>query len=203
MELAAVHLVEFLEQVLRQHENVLAPLAQRRDVDGHNLQPVVQVVPEPAHVHLAEQDLVGRGDEPDVAGLFLHRADPAKAAAVQQGQQLGLHRRLQLPDLVEEDRALVGDLRQPDLLRDGARERASLVAEKLGLHQAARNGRAVDFGEGMAGAMGWIGSPEIIRLLEMDGATPVGVSSEQFRHRVASDLSMWKRIADEHRITME
>lgn len=46
-------------------------------------------------------------------------------------------------------------------------------------------------------------SPEVVRLLDMDGFTPASMGSQQFGQRVSEDLVMWKGIADKHHITME
>ena len=56
-------------------------------------------------------------------------------ALLQDAQQLGLQRRRQLADLVEEQRAAVGLLERPTLPLGGAGERAALVAEELALEQ--------------------------------------------------------------------
>ena len=72
------------------------------------------------------------------------RADAADDAVLQDAEELDLHRRRRLADLVEEDRAAVGLVEQPALLADGAGERAALVAEELGLEQRLGEGAAVD-----------------------------------------------------------
>ena len=55
--------------------------------------------------------------------------------------------RLTLADLVEEDRAAVGQLEAPELAAVGAGERALLVAEQLRLRQRLRQRRAVELDE--------------------------------------------------------
>ncbi len=54
---------------------------------------------------------------------------------LERAQQLGLQRRRELADLVEEHRAAVGDLEPPLLERDGAGEGAFFVTEELALEQ--------------------------------------------------------------------
>ncbi len=68
-------------------------------------------------------------------------ADAADLAAFQHPQQLGLHRLGQLADLVEEDRAAVGDFEQAHAVLVGAGERALAMAEQLALDQRLRQGR--------------------------------------------------------------
>jgi hypothetical protein len=65
-------------------------------------------------------------------------------------QQLGLQRRMQLADLVQEDGAAVGELEAAGLALVRAREGAALVAEELGFQQITRHRRAVDLHEGVA-----------------------------------------------------
>ena len=135
---AAVQFVVFREEAVGQQEDVVAAVAQRRQVDRDDLEPVVEVVAEAAGLDLVEEDPVGGRDEPDVHRDRAYGADPPKAPAVEQRQDLGLHHRIQFADLVEEDRAAVGSLDQPFLADDRAGERASLVAEELGLEQLGR-----------------------------------------------------------------
>ena len=72
------------------------------------------------------------------------RADPLELAFLQHAQELDLDVRRQVADLVEEDRAAVGQLEAPGPHRDGAGERALFVSEQLALDQRRRQRRAVD-----------------------------------------------------------
>ena len=60
-------------------------------------------------------------------------ADALEHALLQHAQQLHLHRRAHVADLVEEQRAALGDLEAALAGGDGAGEGAPLVAEQLGL----------------------------------------------------------------------
>ena len=71
-------------------------------------------------------------------------AEPAEAALLQHAQQLDLRRRRHLADLVEEQRAAVGQLEAALPAIGGAGEGALLVAEDLALEQRLGNRRAVD-----------------------------------------------------------
>src|SRR5581483_12268950 len=98
--------------------------------------------------HRAQVAIRGRDD------ARRHRNRPAAADAVdlallQDPEELRLQRRLHLADLVEEDRAVLGQLELAELPRDGARECAPLVPEELALEQLARQRRAVDRDEGL------------------------------------------------------
>ena len=63
------------------------------------------------------------------------RAERLELALLQHAQQLGLQRRRDLADLVEEDRAAVGQREAALLVGRRAGERALVVAEQLGLEQ--------------------------------------------------------------------
>ena len=71
---------------------------------------------------------------------------------LQGAQQLGLQVERHLAHLVEKERALVRQLEAADLARDGAGERALLVAEELAFEQAGGNGGAIQLDEGALAA---------------------------------------------------
>ena len=64
---------------------------------------------------------VGGGDEAELHLDRLAAADPLDLAFLDRAQQLGLQVELQIADLVEEERAAVGQLELADLLAHGAR----------------------------------------------------------------------------------
>ena len=63
---------------------------------------------------------------------------------LQHAENLGLHQRRHVADLVEEQRAAVALLELADPLAVGAGERAFFVAEQFAFQQLLGNGRAVD-----------------------------------------------------------
>ena len=85
---------------------------------------------------------VGRGDEAHV-DLDASRCRPSRSilALLEDAEQLHLHGRGDVADLVEEERALVRELDAPRLARGRAREGALLVAEELALEQRVRQRR--------------------------------------------------------------
>ena len=109
-----------------------------------HVQPVVQVLAQLALLHRLERVDVGRGDDAHVDRLLVAAAEAAERALLQHAQQLDLRRRRHLGDLVEEQRAAVGELEAALPPLGGAGERALLVAEDLALEQRLGNRRAVD-----------------------------------------------------------
>src|SRR5262249_19759801 len=79
-------------------------------------------------------------------------ADALEAPLLEHPQELGLAALGQLADLVEEQRAAVGQLEAADLLVRGAGEGALLVAEELALEERLGQRRAGEADEGAAGA---------------------------------------------------
>ena len=74
--------------------------------------------------------------EPHVDADRRRAAEALDLALLQHAQQLDLRRRADVADLVEEERAALGQLEPPLLERLRAGERALLVAEQLGFDQA-------------------------------------------------------------------
>ena len=68
-------------------------------------------------------------------------ADALELAVLQDAQQLGLRRLVQVADFVEKDGAAVGQLELAAAQRRRAGERALLVAEQLALDQLGRESR--------------------------------------------------------------
>ena len=88
-----------------------------------------------------------RGDDAHVGDELLAPADALEGAVLQEAEELALDVRGHVADLVQEQRAAVGQLEFAPPPADGAGKRAALVAEQLGFDQFLGNGRAVDFDE--------------------------------------------------------
>src|SRR6266852_4865149 len=137
------------QEMLAERPDVLAALAERRDLDVEHVEPVEQVGPEaPREGRATQRDVAGR-DDADVQGAGPARAQPGERPLLQDAEQLGLHLQRQLGHVVEHERPSVGQLELPGVApRARTRERARLVAEQLALEQLARDGRAVHRDEG-------------------------------------------------------
>ncbi len=110
-------------EVRHQQRNVLAPLAERRHVDRHHVEPVEQVLAEPAGGDLRLELLVRRGEHAHVHRHGLGAADARDHAVLQHPQHLGLRSQTHVADLIEEERAAVGLLELPGAVRHRAGER--------------------------------------------------------------------------------
>ena len=139
-------------EVRREQRDVLAPLAQRRHVHREHREPVKEIRAKPAALHLAREVAVGRGDHAHVDAVHAIAADALDLALLQRAQQLRLQLQRQLADLVEEQRAAVGDLELAGPIALRAGERARHVPEQLALGDADRQRGAVDVDERLVGA---------------------------------------------------
>ncbi len=134
--------------MLGQQGDVLLALAQGRDADGQDVQAVEQVHAEALVLDGLLEVGVGRGDDSDVDGLRLGRADARDLARLESAQQRRLGGQGHVADLVEEQRAAVRRFEVSDASLVGAREAALLVPEQFGLDQLVGDRRAVDRDEG-------------------------------------------------------
>ena len=94
---------------------------------------VEQVLTETAFLHFLPQVFVRGGDEPEGRIDFPRAADPDKPLLLKDAEEFRLDRRRDVSHFVDEERALVGEFEQADLLPDGPGERAALIAEKISL----------------------------------------------------------------------
>ena len=91
------------------------PLGERWEPHGHDSQPVVEILTEPASPHRVEEILAGCRDDRDVGRLALRRAEPANRAVFEDLQELRLDALRQQAHLVQEERAAVRRLEQARL----------------------------------------------------------------------------------------
>src|SRR5262249_61318880 len=115
-------------------------LGERGRDDQVGAEPVVEVFAEAAFLHLARQVAVGGGDELArkfaVAGI----AETLKRARLKHTEELDLHRRVELADLVEEDGAQRRAHLQPTGTDpDGAPEPSPAMAPPPPPHQLPRH----------------------------------------------------------------
>ena len=107
----AVAGVELVEECLHEERDVLASVAQRRQLDGEDVEPVVTGPRAACRCCTASGGIdVGGGDHAHVNGLFLPSAEAPERPLLQHAQQLDLRRGHHLGDLVEEQRAAMRQL---------------------------------------------------------------------------------------------
>src|SRR5690349_12917862 len=92
------------QEVIDQTGEIVQPVAQRRDVDRHDVEPVEQVCAERPARDLLFKVLMGRGDHPDIDRSRGVGADRPYFAFLQHPEQARLERGWHVTDLVEEQR---------------------------------------------------------------------------------------------------
>src|SRR5690606_32834884 len=136
-----------------EQRHVAPPLAQGRNVDGKDVEPVVEILAKCPVAHRLAQVAIGRGNDADIHLLRPGGADRLELSFLEDAKQLGLELQRQLADLVEEDRSAVGEGKAPLALLGGAGEGALLVAEELALDESARHGGTIDLDERAIGSV--------------------------------------------------
>ena len=103
----------FPQKKCAQVRDLLAPFAERRDVDADHAQPVVQILAELPFGHSLFQIGVGRGQHAHVDVLRTRVANRHDFRLLEKTQQLGLDVERQVADFVEEERAARGRSHEP------------------------------------------------------------------------------------------
>ena len=127
--------------MLDERRDLLPPFAQRRQRQAHHVQAVEEIAAEAAVGHQLLDAGIGRGNH---AHVDLHRvrfAERMDLVGFEEAQQLRLHFRSDLANLVEEQRP-AGRGRITPGTHVGAGEGALAVAEQLALEQIAGTARS-------------------------------------------------------------
>src|ERR1700730_13390224 len=126
-----------------EEQNVVAPLAQRRNANVKDVEAVIEVVTELPKRTRILQIPVGGSDDAHVDSDRSRTSESQELTLLQHTQELRLRRRRHLRDLVEEEHAARGQFHLPRLRLLRACERASLESEELGLEKLVRQRRAI------------------------------------------------------------
>ena len=135
-----------------QDRYVFAPVTQGRDIDSHHAQTVKEIRAKLALDDVFLQRAMRGAHDPYVYRNGFVAAQPLDAPLLKRAQQLGLHVRAHVSNLVEEKGPAICLLEFP--LPSGGRTRKSalFVAKKLGFDELGRQRRAVHRDERAAAA---------------------------------------------------
>src|SRR5438034_8251269 len=125
----------FRSDLVGQRRQVCRPLAERRQPDGDDVQPEVEVLAEAAAAHVGLEVAVGGGDDARVDFDRLAPADALEAVVLEEAEQLALQLGREVAHLVQEDRAAAPGLEPPALVLPRAGEGALHVSEELALEE--------------------------------------------------------------------
>src|SRR3546814_18692718 len=79
--------------------DIVAPLAQRRDMHGHHIEPVIQILAKAVLGDFGRQVARRSRNDADIAADHRQAADARETLAVQNAQELALSRQRQYGDL--------------------------------------------------------------------------------------------------------
>src|ERR1051326_2679858 len=142
----------FAAEVTREREDVFRPLAQRGQPQIDDVQAIEQVLAESAALGGIGKIAVRGREDADINLDRPSTADAIDLALLDSAQQFGLKPRIHFADFIEQQGAAIGFFELADTTRDGARERAFLMAEQFGFQKIFRDGGAIDGDERLVGA---------------------------------------------------
>ena len=194
-----------MKEVLDQGRDVLAAVAERRDDEVDDVEPIEEVFAElPLPDALAEVAVGGGND----AHVQTHRgvvgADLLQLAGFEEPQQHALHAQGHLADLVEEDRAAIAHLELAGLVAVGAGETALHVAEELRLEERLGNAGAVDRHKGLARPVGTVvdgSGDQLLADTALAGDEDLGVGQRN-PFNLLPELRHLSTVANEIRVQM-
>src|SRR5438552_3506768 len=123
--------------------NVLEPVPERRDRKRQHVETVEEVRAEPARRDFPAQIPVGRREDPDVHPPRAGISDAPKLPFLDHPKKAALHRSAGVPDLVQEQGALMRGLEEADTILMRAGEGSARVTEELALDQGVRDGSEI------------------------------------------------------------
>ena len=168
----------------RQRQDVVGALGQRRQLQLHCVEPVVQVLAEAAVADHRRQVGIGGAHHTHFHLPLAIGAEALEAAGLEHAQQLHLPGQRQVADLVEEQGAAVCGLELALARSVRAGVGAGLGAEQLGLDQLAGQGAAVEGDERPLAHCG-VGLDDLGDALLAGTVRP----GDQHRHLAAGDLA--------------
>src|SRR5689334_18056510 len=179
-----------------QQGNIFHAVAQRRQAYADDVQPIIQVFAELTFFDQLFQVHVGSSNDADVDLDFLHSTQMHELAVLEHAQDLGLRIESHGADLIQEERAFVGNFEQALFGGDGAGECTFYMAEE---------GRFEEFGWHRSGIYGNEG-PILARRIRMNGLgdqllSRAAISLDQ--HRGATRCDLGDEVEDfEHGLTL-
>ena len=132
------------EEMAGQSADILAPVAQGRQFDRHDIEAIKQILPERARRDHRRERAVGGSDDPHIDRDLVPPTDPPDTSRLQGAQQPGLRLCGHVADLVEKQRAAIRLFELSDRLRNRSGEGAPFVAEQFAFDEVVRDRRHVD-----------------------------------------------------------
>ena len=174
-KVGAVVLIIGVAKMIGYVEDIVRPLPQRGDADFHRIQTPQQVLTERALPHQLGQILVGGGQNAHVHRAVFLPADGEDALAFHRCEDLGLQLQRHVPNLIQEQRAAVGQFKKALFsLGGGVGKGIGRIAEELGFQKLLGDGRAVDHQEGAVAP-----AAEAVNVFRQHGLAGTGFTQQQ------------------------
>ncbi len=122
-------LAELLDEVPRKNQHIVTALAERRNLNRKHRETEVEILAELTLPHSLLEIAIGRGHDPHVDAQRLRATHPLELLLFERPEDLRLERKRKIANLVEEERAAMGELEPAWLALCGAGESPLLVAE--------------------------------------------------------------------------
>ena len=119
------------QEVQGENRNIFAALPQRGQMDFNRVQPEQQIFAKLAGLASSLKIGIGGGDKANINSLGARRSHAFDLSRLQHAQQLGLLAHRHVADLVEKNRAAVGQFEPANAVGAGIREGALHVAEQF------------------------------------------------------------------------
>src|SRR5437868_13301949 len=116
--------------MIDQQRNVLHAVAQRRQIHADYIEPIIKVLAEPAFLYELLQIDIGGSNNANIDLHFLDSTQMHEFSVLKNAQDLRLSVESHGADFIQEQRALVSDLKQTLLGSDGTGKGAFHVSEE-------------------------------------------------------------------------
>src|SRR5208337_3209504 len=142
-------LVDFCNEMLGNERNVRDAFPQRGKGNLEDLEPVVEIFPEPALADKHLQVLVSGGYEAYVQWDGFYRTDPLDLFFLEDCEEFGLHRQRHIADLVKKDSSVIGEFEFAWFASARSAGKGPIdKSKKFRFEEILRNSRAIDLDKG-------------------------------------------------------
>src|SRR6266496_728535 len=132
-----------IDKIIYKQRNILFPIAQRRQFDWKNVEPVVKITAKAAVCDSRLQITIRRRDNANISAQNFRAAYAFKLAFLQNAQQCDLRLHWQISYFVEKNRAALGQFESTEPPLNCSSEGSFFVAKQLRHDQRRRNGGAI------------------------------------------------------------
>jgi hypothetical protein len=142
---------ELLKEHLGESHDVVAPVAERRDIDAEEVEPMIEIFAEFALGDRIGEVTIGGSDDADIDREFLAAADAADFMIFDGSQNFRLESEGKAGQLVEEKSSAVGCFEETDPGGAGVGKGATFMSKEFAFGEGFREGGAIDFDERLFG----------------------------------------------------